>query len=312
MKKSLLVLFCILCFCITGCGYKEENVDIENVSGDLNGLNEELIGESDADIEAVPMDKEVEDSNTGKNVTIISKIEPVDLEYDWELELNKHPLEEKILRYDGKYKQGNQKNTLKIYFTGYDYSDYIKPCYEVFINDIPVDAYGFENGICIEDTIYIADLDDSDEYIELMTSNYWENGVNTSIYRYINDKLIWIGYVTDDIEYFVNYDGKFLPSYNVYHLLEETLIPRYYIIEEGKIIHEFTKYDEVKDKTYTVTQEFLDEIDCHGKLQVGDKIKILSLNDESNLITGGSQGVVMRVINEKGEIFEIGYLGAWA
>ena len=73
MKKSLLVLFCIMCFCITGCGYKEENVDVENVSGDLNGLNEELIGESDADIEAVPMDKEVEDSNTGKNITIISK-----------------------------------------------------------------------------------------------------------------------------------------------------------------------------------------------------------------------------------------------
>lgn len=239
-----------------------------------------------------------------KNVIILKEINSSEIECDWDLQLNKYPLKEKVLCYKGEFNQGNEKNNLVIYFCGYSYNDYLDANFEIIINNVTKEI--------IADYIGIVDFDEEDDYIEIIVNDYWENGVVSSIFRYVNGKLICIGSnIGDDMKECLNYSGKFVPYYNIYHFLEEPLIPRYYVIENHEFIRKYTTYDEVKGKTYTVTQEVLDEIMCYDKLKVGDKIKILNFNDETSYITGESQGIVLRVMNEEGEIFEIGYVGSW-
>lgn len=280
MKKMIIFIVCCMCLLVVGC---EKQAEVIDISGEI--INMQVSQKED------------------KKINIIEKIKIPDFEYDWETEINKYPLDEKVLCYEGDFNQGNEKNKISVYFKGYGYNDYLDYFYEIKINDVFLEE--------ISDCLCIIDMDSNDDYIEFVIDDFWENGGFHYVYRYINNEITCIGSLKDIFleDYFCN-ENRFFSKYEIIHFGEETLIPRYYILENGELTYKLMKYDEVKDKTYTVTQDMLTEIECYDKLKVGDKIKILNYHDETDNITGESQGLELRVMNESGEIFNIGYVGS--
>lgn len=263
---------------------------------ELNQIEQSNVGLIDNIIKSLK--KEI-----GENIKIIKEIVIDDFEKDEENEINKYPLKNKILCYSGEYETNNKLN---VYFNGYDYENYWMGNYEIKINDANIDIFCHN--------LYFVDFDEDDDYFEIVADSASENACDTDIYRYINNEIIYIGGLsgTIGIEQYLVYDKKIIDKFKICYFQEEVLIPIYYIIEDNKIVLKRTSYEEVKDKTYTVTQSIIEEFSCEDKLKVGDKIRILSICDDSDYITSLAQGLVLRVMNESGDIFEIGYIGAWS
>lgn len=300
MAKNIIFFICI-CICLTGCQNKQELIVAgENIQIIENNISGE-IGEV----------KNVDDNSSTSKIKILKKIDTSSCQQmydrDWVNEAYKYPLEQKYLLTDTYENEKLGIEKLEVYFCGYEYDSYIDPIFEININNV-------RSEVISDGNIYVIDLDENDEYLEIAVDNYWENGCDTSVLRFAKDNFVNMGTMTDaaldGLEAYTYCNGKI--SDTLLPFLEETVIPKYYIVENNKLVMKFVTYEEVKDKEYTITEKFLSFIECYDKLQVGDKIKILSITDETEAIRFDTQGIELRVMNEKGEVFTIGYAGSWA
>lgn len=298
MAKNIIFFICI-CICLTGCQNKQELKDAgENIQIIENNISGE-IGEV----------KNVDDNSSTSKIKILKKIDTSSYQQmydpDWDNEAYKYPLEQKYLLTDTYENEKLGIEKLEVYFCGYEYDSYIDPIFEININNVRKEVISDGN-------IYVIDLDENDEYLEIAVDDYWENGCDTSVLRFARDSFVNMGSMNDaldGLEAYTYCNGKI--SDTLLPFLEETVIPKYYIVENNKLVMKFVTYEEVKDKEYTITEKFLSFIECYDKLQVGDKIKILSITDETEAIIFDTQGIELRVMNEKGEVFTIGYAGSW-
>lgn len=298
MEKNIIFFICI-CICLVGCQNKQELKDSgENIQIIENNISSE--------IEEV---KNVDDNTSMDKIKILKEIDTSlcqqMYEPDWDNEAYKYPLEQKYLLTDTYENEKLGLKKLEVYFCGYQYNTYGEPTFEIIINNI-------KKEVIADTSIYVIDLDENDDYLEIATDEYSENACDTSVWRFIKDGFINMGSMNDaldGLEAYTYCNGKI--SDTLLPFLEETVIPKYYVIENNKLVMKFVTYEEVKDKEYTITEKFLSFIECYDKLQVGDKIKILSITDETDAIIFDTQGIELRVMNESGEVFMIGYIGSW-
>lgn len=246
-----------------------------------------------------------------KPIKILKEISISDVDkkyyFDWDTQKNEYPLAQKYLLNDTYENKKLGVSKLEVYFCGFRYDDYVDRIFEINVN-------GVKKEVISDGPIYVIDIDENDSYLEIATDDAWENGCYTSITRFINNKFVDMGSMNDAIgglEDYRCFNGKIYDWYSL-NFEEEIIIPKYFVIENDKIVMKIVKYEEVKDKVYTVTEDVLHTFKCEDKLKVGDKIKILNIYDNSDEITFECQGMVLRVMNEKGDIFEIGYAGSWA
>lgn len=296
MAKNIIFFICI-CICLVGCQNKQELKDSgENIQIIENNISSE--------IEEV---KNVDDNSSVSKIKILKEIDTslCDKLYDpdWDSEAYKYPLEQKYLcdTYENE-KLGLKK--IEVYFCGYQYNDFADYVFEININGIKEEVVGAWK-------IFVIDLDESDDYLEIATEYYYECGGSIEITRVINNDLFFIGSMSgySTVEDYIYINEKIADD--LIHFLEETITPRYYIFENNKLIIKFMTYEEVKDKEYTITEETLSDLQLFPEeyMQVGDKIKILSISDETDTIMEVTNGINLRVMNESGEVFNVGWFG---
>lgn len=110
------------------------------------------------------------------------------------------------------------------------------------------------------------------------------------------------------LEEFYFYNGKIF--YEYINFPEEALIPAYWALENNKLIEKIARYEEVKDKVYTVNEDFYERAWVSQKeLKVGDKIKILNYSDGAEEIACGFHFWSIRVMDEDKDVFMISEMG---
>lgn len=245
-------------------------------------------------------------------IKILKEISILDMnkkyDADWDTQKNEYPLAQKYLLKDNYENKKFGVNKLEIYFCGFKYDDYIDPVFEIDIN-------GVKKEVVTDNDIYVIDFDENDGYLEIATEDWWESGCSINIYRFINNKFVDIGSIPNSdagIDKYKCRDGKvYLYEFN---FPEKLIIPKYYVLENNKLVLKVMKYDEVEGETYTITEDIINEnyfqtsVDNEAKqeeIQVGDKIKILKYNDDGT-ITGSGYGLMMDAINESGYRFMFG------
>ena len=256
------------------------------------------------------IDKEIErqKENSFQRIKILKKINTDEIfkkyEADWDTEKNKYPLEQKYLLSDTYENKEFGIEKIEVYFCGYTYECYYDPLLELVVNGVK------ETIICPSD-IYIIDLDEKDNDIEIAYIDYSENHSETEVIRFVNNKFVNIGTMLsmcDTLEKFYFYNGKIF--YEYIDFPEGAVIPAYWTLENNKLIKKITKYEDVKDNVYTVTEEFLKGKDCERELKVGDKIRILNRSDGEEEIIYGFHFWNIRVMNEDKNVFMISEIPA--
>ena len=241
-----------------------------------------------------------------KEISILDMTRKYDT--DWDTQKNEYPLAQKYLLKDNYENKKFGVNKLEIYFCGFKYDNYIDPVFEININ-------GVKKEVVTDEDIYVIDFDENDGYLEIATEDWWESGCSINIYRFIDNKFVDIGSIPNSdagIDKYKCRDGKvYLYEFN---FPEKLIIPKYYVLENNKLVLKVMKYDEVEGETYTITEDIINEnyfqtsVDNEAKeekIQVGDKIKILKYNDDGT-ITGSGYGLMMDAINESGYRFMFG------
>lgn len=263
---------------------------------ELNEIEQENVNAIDKEIER-------QKKNPFQKIKILKKINTDEIfekyEADWDTEKNKYPLEQKYLLSDTYENKEFGIEKIEVYFCGYTYECYYDPLLELVVNGVK------ETIICPSD-IYIIDLDEKDNDIEIAYIDYSENHSETEVIRFVNNKFVNIGTMLsmcDTLEEFYFYDGKIF--YEYIDFPEGAVIPAYWTLENNKLIKKITKYEDVKDNVYTVTEEFLKGKDCERELKVGDKIRILNRSDGEEEIIYGFHFWNIRVMNEDKDVFMI-------
>ena len=224
------------------------------------------------------------------------------LEVIKELELHKDSGD--VLYYSGEYADNGVERKIEIEFLGMQEDDFVTTTYEVDIDGakrkVNFDADG---------KFYIVDVDKNDKYVELVaTSNPNESDVTSNVfYRYVDGEIVELGKVS-------NFDGIEMKMYQnkilgmPVYFEEGALVGSYYIIKDNKIENVKTKYEDVKDKEYTVTADSIDYVleteestSNLKNIRIGDKIKIEKINDNSDYITENDYTVYMRARIQSGD-----------
>lgn len=286
MKKYIAIFFTTVALAclLTGCG-KENKTNEEN-----NGTITEITS------------GEINKSNEEKGVSLINSGDIKELEVIKELELHKDSGD--VLYYSGEYADNGVERKIKIEFLGMQEDDFVTTTYEVDIDGakrkVNFDADG---------KFYIVDVDKNDEYVELVaTSKPNESDVTSNVfYRYVDGEIVELGKVS-------NFDGIEMKMYQnkilgmPVYFGEGALVGSYYIIKDNKIENVKTKYEDVKDKEYTVTADSIDYVleteestSNLKNIRIGDKIKIEKINDDSDYITENDYTVYMRARIQSGD-----------
>lgn len=293
MKKYIAIFFTTVALAclLTGCG-KENKTNEEN-----NGTITEITSGE------INSEKEIENNeDLVESISLINSGDIKKLEVIKELELHKDSGD--VLYYSGEYADNGVERKIKIEFLGMQEDDFVTTTYEVDIDGakrkVNFDADG---------KFYIVDVDKNDKYVELVaTSNPNESDVTSNVfYRYVDGEIVELGKVS-------NFDGIEMKMYQnkilgmPVYFEEGALIGSYYIIKDNKIENVKTKYEDVKDKEYTVTADSIDYVleteestSNLKNIRIGDKIKIEKINDNSDYITENDYTVYMRARIQSGD-----------
>lgn len=286
MKKYIAIFFTTVALAclLTGCG-KENKTNEEN-----NGTITEITS------------GEINKSNEEKGVSLINSGDIKELEVIKELELHKDSGD--VLYYSGEYADNGVERKIKIEFLGVQEDDFVTTTYEVDI-DGAKRKVNFE----ADGKFYIVDVDKNDEYVELVaTSKPNESDVTSNVfYRYVDGEIVELGKVS-------NFDGIEMKMYQnkilgmPVYFGEGALVSSYYVIKDNKIENVKTKYEDVKDKEYTVTAESIDYVleteentSNLKNIRIGDKIKIEKIKEDSDYITENDYTVYMRARIQSGD-----------
>lgn len=293
MKKYIAIFFTTVALAclLTGCG-KENKTNEEN-----NGTITEITSGE------INSEKEIENNeDLVESISLINSGDIKKLEVIKELELHKDSGD--VLYYSGEYADNGVERKIKIEFLGMQEDDFVTTTYEVDIDGakrkVNFDADG---------KFYIVDVDKNDKYVELVaTSNPNESDVTSNVfYRYVDGEIVELGKVS-------NFDGIEMKMYQnkilgmPVYFGEGALVGSYYIIKDNKIENVKTKYEDVKDKEYTVTADSIDYVleteestSNLKNIRIGDKIKIEKINDNSDYITENDYTVYMRARIQSGD-----------
>lgn len=293
MKKYIAIFFTTVALAclLTGCG-KENKTNEEN-----NGTITEITSGE------INSEKEIENNeDLVESISLINSGDIKKLEVIKELELHKDSGD--VLYYSGEYADNGVERKIKIEFLGMQEDDFVTTTYEVDIDGakrkVNFDADG---------KFYIVDVDKNDKYVELVaTSNPNESNVTSNVfYRYVDGEIVELGKVS-------NFDGIEMKMYQnkilgmPVYFGEGALVGSYYIIKDNKIENVKTKYEDVKDKEYTVTADSIDYVleteestSNLKNIRIGDKIKIEKINDNSDYITENDYTVYMRARIQSGD-----------
>lgn len=293
MKKYIAIFFTTVALAclLTGCG-KENKTNEEN-----NGTITEITSGE------INSEKEIENNeDLVESISLINSGDIKKLEVIKELELSKDSGD--IAYYSGEYADNGVERKIKIEFLGMQEDDFVTTTYEVDIDGakrkVNFDADG---------KFYIVDVDKNDKYVELVaTSNPNESDVTSNVfYRYVDGEIVELGKVS-------NFDGIEMKMYQnkilgmPVYFEEGALVGSYYIIKDNKIENVKTKYEDVKDKEYTVTADSIDYVleteestSNLKNIRIGDKIKIEKINDNSDYITENDYTVYMRARIQSGD-----------
>lgn len=293
MKKYIAIFFTTVALAclLTGCG-KENKTNEEN-----NGTITEITSGE------INSEKEIENNeDLVESISLINSGNIKKLEVIKELELHKDSGD--VLYYSGEYADNGVERKIEIEFLGMQEDDFVTTTYEVDIDGakrkVNFDADG---------KFYIVDVDKNDKYVELVaTSNPNESDVTSNVfYRYVDGEIVELGKVS-------NFDGIEMKMYQnkilgmPVYFGEGALIGSYYIIKDNKIENVKTKYEDVKDKEYTVTADSIDYVleteestSNLKNIRIGDKIKIEKINDNSDYITENDYTVYMRARIQSGD-----------
>lgn len=293
MKKYIAIFFTTVALAclLTGCG-KENKTNEEN-----NGTITEITSGE------INSEKEIENNeDLVESISLINSGDIKKLEVIKELELHKDSGD--VLYYSGEYADNGVERKIKIEFLGMQEDDFVTTTYEVDIDGakrkVNFDADG---------KFYIVDVDKNDKYVELVaTSNPNESDVTSNVfYRYVDGEIVELGKVS-------NFDGIEMKMYQnkilgmPVYFEEGALVGSYYIIKDNKIENVKTKYEDVKDKEYTVTADSIDYVleteestSNLKNIRIGDKIKIEKINDNSDYITENDYTVYMRARIQSGD-----------
>lgn len=293
MKKYITIFFTTVALAclLTGCG-KENKTNEEN-----NGTITEITSGE------INSEKEIENNeDLVESISLINSGDIKKLEVIKELELHKDSGD--VLYYSGEYADNGVERKIKIEFLGMQEDDFVTTTYEVDIDGakrkVNFDADG---------KFYIVDVDKNDKYVELVaTSNPNESDVTSNVfYRYVDGEIVELGKVS-------NFDGIEMKMYQnkilgmPVYFGEGALVGSYYIIKDNKIENVKTKYEDVKDKEYTVTADSIDYVleteestSNLKNIRIGDKIKIEKINDNSDYITENDYTVYMRARIQSGD-----------
>lgn len=291
MKKYIGIFFATVALAclLTGCG-KENKTNEEN-----NGTITEI---TSGEINSEKENKENED----KNISLINSGDIKELEVIKELELNKDSGD--VAYYSGEYADNGVERKIKIEFLGMQEDDFVTAAYEVDIDGAKCKANFDSDG-----KFYIVDVDKNDKYVELVaTSNPNESNVTSNVfYRYVDGEIVELGKVS-------NFDGIKMKMYQnkilgmPVYFGEGALVSNYYVIKNNKIENVKTKYEDVKDKEYTVTAESIDYVleteentSNLKNIRIGDKIKIEKIKEDSDYITENDYTVYMRARIQSGD-----------
>lgn len=291
MKKYIGIFFATVAFAclLTGCG-KENKTNEEN-----NGTITEI---TSGEINSEKENKENED----KNISLINSGDIKELEVIKELELNKDSGD--VAYYSEEYADNGVERKIKIEFLGMQEDDFVTATYEVDIDGAKCKANFDSDG-----KFYIVDVDKNDKYVELVaTSNPNESNVTSNVfYRYVDGEIVELGKVS-------NFDGIKMKMYQnkilgmPVYFGEGALVSNYYVIKNNKIENVKTKYEDVKDKEYTVTAESIDYVleteentSNLKNIRIGDKIKIEKIKEDSDFITENDYTVYMRARIQSGD-----------
>lgn len=293
MKKYIGIFFTTVALAclLTGCG-KENKTNEEN-----NGTITEITSGE------INSEKEIENNeDLVESISLINSGDIKKLEVIKELELHKDSGD--VLYYSGEYADNGVERKIEIEFLGMQEDDFVTTTYEVDIDGakrkVNFDADG---------KFYIVDVDKNDKYVELVaTSNPNESDVTSNVfYRYVDGEIVELGKVS-------NFDGIEMKMYQnkilgmPVYFGEGALVGSYYIIKDNKIENVKTKYEDVKDKEYTVTADSIDYVleteestSNLKNIRIGDKIKIEKINDNSDYITENDYTVYMRARIQSGD-----------
>lgn len=293
MKKYIAIFFTTVALAclLTGCG-KENKTNEEN-----NGTITEITSGE------INSEKEIENNeDLVESISLINSGDIKKLEVIKELELHKDSGDG--LYYSGEYADNGVERKIKIEFLGVQEDDFVTTTYEVDIDGakrkVNFDADG---------KFYIVDVDKNDKYVELVaTSNPNESDVTSNVfYRYVDGEIVELGKVS-------NFDGIEMKMYQnkilgmPVYFGEGALVGSYYIIKDNKIENVKTKYEDVKDKEYTVTADSIDYVleteestSNLKNIRIGDKIKIEKINYNSDYITENDYTVYMRARIQSGD-----------
>lgn len=293
MKKYIAIFFTTVALAclLTGCG-KENKTNEEN-----NGTITEITSGE------INSEKEIENNeDLVESISLINSGDIKKLEVIKELELHKDSGD--VLYYSGEYADNGVERKIEIEFLGMQEDDFVTTTYEVDIDGakrkVNFDADG---------KFYIVDVDKNDKYVELVaTSNPNESDVTSNVfYRYVDGEIVELGKVS-------NFDGIEMKMYQnkilgmPVYFEEGALVGSYYIIKDNKIENVKTKYEDVKDKEYTVTADSIDYVleteestSNLKNIRIGDKIKIEKINDNSDYITENDYTVYMRARIQSGD-----------
>lgn len=293
MKKYIAIFFTTVALAclLTGCG-KENKTNEEN-----NGTITEITSGE------INSEKEIENNeDLVESISLINSGDIKKLEVIKELELHKDSGD--VLYYSGEYADNGVERKIEIEFLGMQEDDFVTTTYEVDIDGakrkVNFDADG---------KFYIVDVDKNDKYVELVaTSNPNESDVTSNVfYRYVDGEIVELGKVS-------NFDGIEMKMYQnkilgmPVYFGEGALVGSYYIIKDNKIENVKTKYEDVKDKEYTVTADSIDYVleteestSNLKNIRIGDKIKIEKINDNSDYITENDYTVYMRARIQSGD-----------
>ena len=286
MKKYIVIFFATVALAclLTGCS-KENKTNEEN-----NGTITEI---TSGEINSEKENKENED----KNISLINSGDIKELEVIKELELNKDSGD--VAYYSGEYADNGVERKIKIEFLGMQEDDFVTATYEVDIDGAKCKANFDSDG-----KFYIVDVDKNDKYVELVaTSNPNESDVTSNVYG----EIVELGKVS-------NFDGIKMKMYQnkilgmPVYFGEGALVSNYYVIKNNKIENVKTKYEDVKDKEYTVTAESIDYVleteentSNLKNIRIGDKIKIEKIKEDSDYITENDYTVYMRARIQSGD-----------
>lgn len=293
MKKYIAIFFTTVALAclLTGCG-KENKTNEEN-----NGTITEITSGE------INSEKEIENNeDLVESISLINSGDIKKLEVIKELELHKDSGD--VLYYSGEYADNGVERKIKIEFLGMQEDDFVTTTYEV-----DIDGAKCKVNFDADGKFYIVDVDKNDKYVELVaTSNPNESNVTSNVfYRYVDGEIVELGKVS-------NFDGIEMKMYQnkilgmPVYFEEGALVGSYYIIKDNKIENVKTKYEDVKDKEYTVTADSIDYVleteestSNLKNIRIGDKIKIEKINDNSDYITENDYTVYMRARIQSGD-----------